>query len=59
MAELYSLPTASNKEANEDQSINDQHDIGGGLDQNFIQEKERKIWTCVKHKTSRYTLQGL
>ena len=58
VADLYSLPTKSSKEANEDQSINDQHDKGG-LDQIVTQEKNRKSRTFVRHETSYNMLQGL
>ena len=38
MVDLYSLLTKSNKEANEDESINDQHERGG-IEPNFYPRK--------------------
>ena len=43
MANLYSLLTKSSKEANEDQSINDQHDRGGDWTKLLPKKKREKV----------------
>ena len=46
VADLYSMLTESNKEANEDQSINDQHDKGGDWTKLLPKKKREKV-ECV------------
>ena len=47
VADLYSLLNESSKEANEDQSINDQHDRGGGTGPNvYPRKREKKLNMC-------------
>ena len=43
MADLYSLSTESNKEVNEDQSINDQHDKGGDWTKLLPKKRREKV----------------
>ena len=43
VVDLYSLSTESNKEANEDQSINDQHDRGGDWTKLLPKKKREKV----------------
>ena len=43
VADLYSLPTESSKEANEDQSINDQHDRGEHWTKLLPKKKREKV----------------
>ena len=46
VADLYSLPTESNKEATEDQSINDQHDREGTGPNFYPRKREKKLNVC-------------
>ena len=43
VVDLYSLSTESNKEANEDRSINDQHDKGGDWTKLLPKKKREKV----------------
>ena len=52
MADLYSLPTNSSKEANEDQSINDQHDRGGDWTKLLPKNKREKVERVLDTKVA-------